>query len=80
MTVFSTLYYPPLVSLTDPVIMSYIRVPRLHQSTALLCPNLVRISGALKKRGYKKKSCFLVFLKVHFYSREHSSKTEGCHF
>lgn len=33
--------------LTDPVIMSYIRAPRLHQSTALLWPNLVRISGAL---------------------------------
>lgn len=30
--------------------MSYIRAPRLHQSTALLCPLLIRISGALKER------------------------------
>lgn len=29
--------------------MSYIRAPRLHQSTARLWPLLVRISGALKK-------------------------------
>lgn len=33
--------------LTDPVIISYMRAPRLHQSTALLWPSLVRISGAL---------------------------------
>lgn len=36
--------------LTDPVIMSYIRAPRLHQSTARLCPDLVRISGALVEK------------------------------
>lgn len=28
--------------------MSYIRAPKLHQSTALLCPLLIKISGALK--------------------------------
>lgn len=30
--------------------MSYIRAPRLHQSTALLCPLLIKISGALQQR------------------------------
>lgn len=30
--------------------MSYIRAPRLHQSTALLCPLLIKISGALQRR------------------------------
>lgn len=39
--------------LTDPVIMSYIRAPRLHQSTALLWPDRVRISGALIKHTHK---------------------------
>lgn len=34
--------------LTAPVSMSYISAPRLHQSTARLCPLLIRISGALK--------------------------------
>lgn len=34
--------------LTAPVSMSYIRAPKLHQSTALLCPLLIKISGALK--------------------------------
>lgn len=36
-------------ALTAPVSMSYIRAPRLHQSTARLCPLLIRISGALKQ-------------------------------
>ena len=36
-----------VTSLTAPVSMSYMRAPRLHQSTALLCPLLIRISGAL---------------------------------
>ncbi len=36
-------------TLTAPVIMSYIRAPRLHQSTARLWPLLMRISGALKE-------------------------------
>lgn len=35
------------MTLTEPVSISYIKVPRLHQSTALPCPLLVRISGAL---------------------------------
>lgn len=30
--------------------MSYIRAPKLHQSTARLCPLLIRISGALRKK------------------------------
>lgn len=30
--------------------MSYMSAPRLHQSTARLCPLLIRISGALKKK------------------------------
>jgi len=29
--------------------MSYIRAPRLHQSTARLCPLLIKISGALQQ-------------------------------
>lgn len=29
--------------------MSYIRAPRLHQSTALLCPLRIKISGALQR-------------------------------
>ncbi|TNN77011.1 hypothetical protein EYF80_012857 [Liparis tanakae] len=29
--------------------MSYISAPKLHQSTARLCPLLIRISGALRK-------------------------------
>lgn len=36
------------LQLTDPVIISYMSAPRLHQSTALLWPDLVRISGALQ--------------------------------
>lgn len=39
------------VGLADPVSMSYIRAPRLHQSTARLCPLLTRISGALGGAG-----------------------------
>lgn len=35
------------MGLADPVSMSYIRAPRLHQSTARLCPLRTRISGAL---------------------------------
>lgn len=31
----------------DPVSISYIRAPRDHQSTALPCPLLVKISGAM---------------------------------
>uniref|UniRef100_A0A0E9PFD5 Uncharacterized protein n=1 Tax=Anguilla anguilla TaxID=7936 RepID=A0A0E9PFD5_ANGAN len=27
--------------------MSYIRAPKLHQSTARLCPERIRISGAM---------------------------------
>lgn len=37
--------------LADPVSMSYIRAPRLHQSTARLCPLRTRISGALGGAG-----------------------------
>lgn len=37
------------LQLTDPVIISYMSAPRLHQSTALLWPDLVRISGALQE-------------------------------
>lgn len=36
--------------LTAPVSMSYIRAPRLHQSTALLCPLRINISGALGQK------------------------------
>ena len=36
--------------LTAPVSMSYMRVPKLHQSTALPCPIRCRISGALLNR------------------------------
>lgn len=39
-----------MFELTAPVSMSYIRAPRLHQSTARLCPLLIRISGALQRR------------------------------
>lgn len=35
------------MGLAEPVSMSYIRAPRLHQSTARLCPLRTRISGAL---------------------------------
>ena len=35
--------------LTAPVSMSYMRAPRLHQSTARLWPLRVRISGALEE-------------------------------
>lgn len=35
--------------------MSYISAPRLHQSTALLCPLLIKISGALKHN----QTCYL---------------------
>lgn len=40
---------------TDPVSMSYIKVPRLHQSTAFPCPLLIKISGALEKKLNVKK-------------------------
>ncbi len=33
--------------------MSYMRAPKLHQSTARLCPLLIRISGALRKKTGK---------------------------
>lgn len=36
------------MGLAEPVSMSYIRAPRLHQSTARLCPLRTRISGALR--------------------------------
>ena len=39
------------VVLTAPVSMSYIKVPRLHQSTALPWPWRVSISGALKSNA-----------------------------
>lgn len=39
------------MALADPVSMSYIRAPRLHQSTARLCPLRTRISGALGDAG-----------------------------
>lgn len=39
------------MGLADPVSMSYIRAPRLHQSTARLCPLRTRISGALGGHG-----------------------------
>lgn len=39
--------------LADPVSMSYIRVPRLHQSTARLWPLRINISGALEFRADK---------------------------
>lgn len=38
-----------LPALTAPVSMSYMRAPRLHQSTARLWPLLIRISGALRE-------------------------------
>lgn len=38
---------PKEAGLADPVSMSYIRAPRLHQSTARLWPLRTRISGAL---------------------------------
>lgn len=38
-----------VILLTAPVSMSYIRAPRLHQSTALLWPLLIKISGALQQ-------------------------------
>ena len=37
-------------ALTEPVSMSYISAPRLHQSTAFPWPVRIRISGALKPR------------------------------
>lgn len=42
---------PKEAGLADPVSMSYIRAPRLHQSTARLWPLRTRISGALAARG-----------------------------
>lgn len=36
--------------------MSYMSAPRLHQSTARLCPLLMRISGALRKEGHRSHS------------------------
>lgn len=39
------------MGLAEPVSMSYIRAPRLHQSTARLCPLRTRISGALRGAG-----------------------------
>lgn len=42
---------PAGAGLADPVSMSYIRAPRLHQSTARLWPLRTRISGALGARG-----------------------------
>lgn len=41
-------------TLTAPVSMSYMRAPKLHQSTALLWPLRIRISGALTWGGGKK--------------------------
>lgn len=35
--------------------MSYMSAPRLHQSTARLCPLLIRISGALKKKRQRRR-------------------------
>lgn len=50
------------IPLTAPVSMSYIRAPRLHQSTARLCPFLVRISGALIHGEKNIRSHFLPWL------------------
>lgn len=41
---------PEEAGLADPVSMSYIRAPKLHQSTARLWPLRTRISGALGAR------------------------------
>ena len=41
---------PEEAGLADPVCMSYIRAPKLHQSTARLWPLRTRISGALGAR------------------------------
>ena len=43
-------HHPEEAGLADPVSMSYIRAPKLHQSTARVWPLRTRISGALGAR------------------------------
>lgn len=50
---------------TAPVSMSYINAPKLHQSTARLCPLLIKISGALKlKKTNKHIHSYFLFNKL----------------
>ena len=60
--------------LTEPVIMSYIRAPRLHQSTARLWPERVRISGALRETQTE---IIHWRSKERKYARSETQKTQG---